>query len=246
MTTIAEIKQWTRPILAEHPDLALKPRMLYLRPVRHIHRSIFFTGSSDRAHPKPWANYKLLFGPPSGPQSDNWDHELLVGWSTDPQFQHELETSVRETLDEFLRPVGTIEGLYARMGEPDLAWSFKADRLSNKPILYAVVLAALGRLQEAAAIAQNYIDVNEGPLLRQAEAFEATRGKRLSLSKPIPLDVSYFLKPMTELKRLIALLTANDRRAIAAMLHEWEQHGARRRGIEDVWEPTPFPLERDF
>lgn len=246
MTTIAEVKKWTRPILVEHPDLALKPRLLYLRPVRHVHRSIFFVGSSDRTHPKPWADYRLLFGPPSGPQSDNWGRELRVGWSTDPQFQNELATNVGEILDNFLRPVGTIEGLYARMGERNLAWSLKADRLSNKPILYAAVLAALGRLREAAAIAQNYIDVNEGPLLRQAEAFEATRGKRLSISKPIPLDVSYFLPPMNELRRLIAVSAANDRRATAALLHEWEEHGARRQGIEDDWEPTPFPLERDL
>lgn len=66
MTTIAEVKRWTRPILAEHADLGLKPRKLYLRPVRHIHRYIHFLGSYDRALPKPTACFNILSVPPRG------------------------------------------------------------------------------------------------------------------------------------------------------------------------------------
>jgi len=48
------------------------------------------------------------------------------------------------------------------------------------------------------------------------------------------------------MRQLIALAGVNDRAAVAALLHEWEEHNARRLGVEDVWEPTPFPLERDL
>tara|TARA_R110002020_G_scaffold33692_4_gene102493 strand:+ start:922 stop:1674 length:753 start_codon:yes stop_codon:yes gene_type:complete len=250
MTTIAEVKRWTRPILAEHPDLALKPRLLYLRPVHHIYRTIMFMGSSDRTHPKPRSNYHLLIAPPGAYSSNNWDCELIAGWSTDADFPDRLARVIRESLDHELRPLETIEGLYTFIGKDAADWGYLLERLSHGAPLHAVTPAALGRLSEACDVAQTYIDNNEGPLLqrlaRQEE--EATRGRRHQREDALSWAklTRRFLRPMEELRQLIAVAKLNDRQAVAALLHQWEAQNARRHDIEDVWEPTPFPLERDL
>jgi len=247
MTTIAEVKKWTRPILAEHADLALKPRKLYLSPVHHIHRYIQFLGSYDRTLSKPTAGFCILFGPPTGRLSNNWDRELIVGWSTDAGFQDRLATAIRQTLEYPFRPLAEIEDLYGLMQDSRLHWQHQAELLlSQDAFLHASVLAALGRLPEACAVAQAYIDKDEAKWLESKAMGEALLDKPRKRSEGesrIRL-ANHFLKPMDDMRQLIALASANDRVAVAALLHEWEEHNARREGVEDVWEPTPFPLER--
>ncbi len=51
---------------------------------------------------------------------------------------------------------------------------------------------------------------------------------------------------MDDMRQLIARASINDRRGVAHLLHEWEKQNARRLEVEDDWEPTPFPLERDL
>jgi hypothetical protein len=244
MTTAPEVKRWTRSILAEHLDLALKPRLLYLRPVHHVFRTILFIGSSDRTHPKPCSNYVLLFSPPSGSNGNNWNRELMAGRSTDPEFQNNLARTVGEALED-LRPVGSIEGLADRIGSDRFERAKTLDGLSHEPMIYASILAALGRLAEAAAMAQNYIDKNETRLLAQLAHGQAIRAQKpRSHEGQFAIGhASHFLKPMNELRQLVAASSADDRRAVAALLHDWERQGARRQNIEDIWEPSPFPIE---
>jgi len=248
MTTIAEVKRWTKPILAEHPDLALKPRLLYLRPVHHIYRTIMFMGSSDRTHPKPKSDYDLLFAPPSAHSNDNWNRELIAGWSSDADFPDRLAKVIREALDDELRPLETIEGLYAFIGKDAAAWGYRPERLSHGAPLHAVTLAALGRLSEACAVAQTHIDNNEGEQLsRLAEAHAMLVKPREKYHAELMIgSANYFLRPMDELRQLIAVAKVNDRQAVAALLHKWEAQNAKRHDILDVWEPTPFPLEHDL
>jgi hypothetical protein len=247
MTTIAEVKKWTRPILAAHPDLALRPRKLYLHPVRHIYRYIHFLGSSDRTHSKPTAGFMILFAPPTGRLSNNWWRELIVGWSTDADFQETLAAHVRQTLEFPFRPLATIEDLYRLMQESRLHWQHRAELpLSHDAFLHASVLAALGRLSEAAAVAQAYIDKDEEGWLKvkaRGEALLDKPRKRWEGEMDIRLANS-FLRPMGDMRQLITRASADDPRAVAALLHEWEERNARRAGVEDDWEPTPFPLER--
>lgn len=249
MTTIAEVRRWTRPILDEHSDLALKPRKLYIRPVHHIHRQIHFLGSYDRALSKPTAEFFILFAPPAGRLSDNWWRELIVGWSTEAGFHERLAAHVRQTLEYPFRPLAEIEDLYRLMQESRLHWQHQALLpLSHDAFLHASVLAALGRLSEACVIAQAYIDRDEGKWLAirgEAEAPLDKPRKRSEGTSRIQL-ANHFLHPMDDMRQLIAHARVDDRRAVAALLHEWEEQNARRLGVEDAWEPTPFPLERDL
>ena len=249
MTTVAEVKKWTRAILAEHPDLALKPRKLYLRPVRHIYRYIHFLGSSDRTHSKPTAGFMIMFGPPTGRLSDNWSRELIVGWSTDVDFHERLAIHIRQTLAYPFRPLAEIEDLYCLMQEGRLHWQHEELLpLSSDAFLHASVLAALGRLTEVCVVAQAYIDKEEARYLAikaSGEALLDTPRKRSEGVSRIQL-ANQFLKPMNDMRELIALANADDRRGVAAVLHRWEETNAQRLGIEDAWEPTCFPLERDL
>jgi hypothetical protein len=249
MTTIAEVKKWTRPILAEHADLRLKPRKLCLRPTHHIHRQIHFLGSYDRTLPKPTAEFFILFAPPTGRLSDNWWRELIVGWSTDADFQERLATEIRQTLDYPLRRLAEIEDVYRLMQEGRLHWRHGSLLpLSHDAFLHASVLAALGRLPEACSVAQAYIDKDEGKWLEiraEAEVLLAKPRKRSEEESRIQL-ADHFLKPMDDMRQLMARASANDRRGVADLLHDWEKQNARRLAVEDDWEPTPFPIERDL
>lgn len=39
------------------------------------------------------------------------------------------------------------------------------------------------------------------------------------------------------------LLATDDRAGLARLLHEVEARTVKRIGLEDLWEPSPFPLE---
>ena len=49
---------------------------------------------------------------------------------------------------------------------------------------------------------------------------------------------------LRQLKELCRRLAADDRAGLAALLHEWEAETARNLKIGQLWQRTPFPLER--
>ena len=115
-----------------------------------------------RPYAKPTAFFNILFAPPSGRLSDNWDRELIVGWSTDAGFQEKLATAIRQTLDHPFRRLAEVEDLYRLMQEDRLHWQHQNELLlEHDAFLHASVLAALGRLPEASAVAQAHIDKDE-------------------------------------------------------------------------------------
>lgn len=145
--------------------------------------------------------------------------------------------------------MATIENLYRLMQESRLQWQHQTELpLSNDAFLHACVLAALGRLSDACAIAQAYIDKEEPRYLSikaRGKALLEKKRTRSEAESTIQL-ANWFLNPMDDMRKLIALARVNDRHAVASLLHEWEEQNARRLEIEDAWEPTPFPLERDL
>jgi hypothetical protein len=50
-------------------------------------------------------------------------------------------------------------------------------------------------------------------------------------------------RTLAESRELCALVCADDRAGIIALLHRWEADTARRWGLADIWEPSPFPVE---
>jgi hypothetical protein len=103
MTTAAEVKRWTKPLLESHPDLVLYGRYLLLQPLHHIYRAIEFVGSSQKTYPNPTARFGILFAPPSVPMSYPLGRDLMVGHSRDPDFGEKLVTATDEVLNNGLR-----------------------------------------------------------------------------------------------------------------------------------------------
>jgi hypothetical protein len=46
------------------------------------------------------------------------------------------------------------------------------------------------------------------------------------------------------LKELLRRLADGDRPGVARLLHRWEAESVKWLGLEEFWEPTPFPIER--
>lgn len=249
MTTIAEVKRWIRPILEEHPDLVLERRNLYLRPLRHIYRAIEFLGSSQRTFPTPAATFGVLFAPPSAQMSHSMGLHLPVGYSTDPHFQELLESETRKILEGSLRRLHSVEAFYELTLEDNLIWSVLCTGLSWSPLLQATVLAALGKFPETCQVTEDYVaKADEAGLLAQLALGQAIQAKR-----PRSSDAAYhirstttFLRRLSDMNLLHQCAQAADRSGIATLLHKWEQDRVRKIGIEHLWEPTPFPLERDL
>ncbi len=173
--------------------------------------------------------------------------DLPVGYSTDPHFQALLESETRKALDGTLRRLDTIEAFYELTREDNLIWRVLCTGLSWSPMLQAAVLVALGKFPEARQVTTAYIEQANEPALRAAlasgQALLAKRS-RSSDAKYRISDATTFLKRLSDVRLLDAGAQANDRSGLAALLRIWEQERVRRLGIEHLWEPTPFPLER--
>ena len=245
MTTAPEVKRWTKTILAEHDDLTLEGRDLYLRPVNHVLCAIRFLGSSNKAFPTPTASVGALCGSPSSPFGLGLGLDLLVGYSTDAGFQQKLEQDVREILAGSLRRVNSLEAFYELTCDYGGLW-IGSDRLSSQPPVQAAVLAALGKLVQASSVIDAHIKWLDETKLRarlvEAEDLLARRPGS-AIARIDVRSARYWLEQLRELKELADLIRENDRPGIGALLHTWEQQRARSLGIAHLWEPTPFPVE---
>lgn len=246
MTTGAEIKRWTRPLVEARGDVQLRGRVLYLTPVRHVLRGIFFLGSSDKTYPRP----RWFLGVPFAPQSELlgglWSAELPILHSTDEGFSERLIELLAEPIDQVLQPVSSIEAFYELTlhdRHTEAGTGFWA--LEKYPVYYAPVLAALGRFDAAAAVVERTVAASEPRLLKLLAEGRALVAKRKNsvVGRLTITEASRDLTMLEELKRLAELARTADRTAIAALLRDWEMSTAKRWGIEDLWQSSPFPLE---
>src|SRR5262245_11461120 len=61
MTTKAQIRGLVQPLLERHPDLVLDGQWLYLRPVRHVLRTLLFDRTGQAAQFRPTWAVMILF-----------------------------------------------------------------------------------------------------------------------------------------------------------------------------------------
>ena len=246
MTTGAEIKRWMKPLLAAREDVQLRGRVLYLTPVDHILRGIFFIGSSDKTYPRP----RWFLGVPFAPQSELlgglWSAELPILHTTDEGFSERLVELLADAIDQVLQPVSSVEAFYEltlhdRRTEAGTGFWI----LEKYPVFHAPVLAALGRFDEAATVVERAVAASERrflKLLAEGRALVANR-KNSVVGRLAITEANRDLTMLAELKRLAELARMADRTAIAALLGDWEMSTVKRWGIDDFWRPSPFPLE---
>jgi hypothetical protein len=244
MTTSAEIRRWTRPLTERRKDLVLRGRSLVVLPLHHVYRSIFFEGSWDRTYPRPRWSFAPVFCPPGLPVR-TWSAELPVGRSTDEAFADRVLTEFTNKIDNDLGPVTSVEAFYEMTLEyrPHEAgaglW-----QLASNPEYHACVLAAMGRMAEAHQVAEGCL-TRIGAVQEALEEGRAlmTRRPHSATGKRVVAYAAFRLALLSELQRLATLAKAADRAGMAALLHEWEEQKVRLWKIEDLWEPTPFPIE---
>lgn len=204
----------------------------------------------DRTSSPEWSHihYALipLFDYPREQMGFRWSGMMALGQNTDSTFPAAFVMQSRSVINGLLRPTQTVADFVARIDGsiPEPRWPLGAQRLPTYEREHCVILAALGRLEDAAIILQR-MAAQEGEyrrILAKGEA-ELTRRPR---SSSVKLDVDWAtvqLDAIGHLMDLMRLVEAENRSGIASLLRSWERHNAKFWGVEHLWEPTPFPVE---
>jgi hypothetical protein len=245
MTTAVEIKRWTRPIWQHRNDLAFLDRAVFLVPINHVVRAITFEGSSDKTDPRPLWHILLPFAPHRLPKRI-WSGSFPVGRSTDAGFAERLVHQIRTKIDHELMPISSIEAFYdltsldRKHEAPAGLW-----KLDKNVAHHAVVLAALGQLDKVADLALEAAETMEPIWKAHLDYWQrlATRAPNNKENQRTVADLVRRLEMYGELRRLAALAQAGDRAGIAELLHWWEARTVKAWHIEELWQPSPFPIE---
>lgn len=250
MTTLVQIRQWTRPLLGVDPNLVLIGQSLFLQPVRHVLRGLLI----DRTSSAEWSrvHYALipLFDYPRKQKGFRWSNQLNLGRNTEPGFADEFLTKSLGVIKEVLSGGETIAGFLSQIekeGFPSCRRLGAGYDLAAFPLEHCVVLAAMGELEQASAVLAEITSqqTRYRALLQKGELERAARPRRANAK----FDFEYATNQLEIINHLQQLKDVTDRRdhtGVGKLLREWERHNAKLWGVEHLWEPTPFPLERDL
>ena len=243
MTTLTEIRRWTRALLAENEHLVLVKRHVVIEPVRHMLRGIFIDYTSDQSRVQLHCHVAPLFAPPSQGRVFSWTTPARIPATDDPAFAMEFLATCRRVIDTKL---ARIDSIAAFLDES----SKMADRaFGSVPVqqvyrTHGLLLAALGHFEEARAAF--------GPLkrdqlyferqLEEGEALQA-RSPRRRIGAFLVRQASTNLAAIRHYGELVDLIEAKNWVAVGALLRQWEAFQVRQWEIEHLWTPTPFPLE---
>jgi len=240
MTTQREIREWCKPFVARYPMMVLSGYRLAIAPVYHVLRAVEFLASSHRNSP----NVRWTLAPMFIPQNllCQFGDDIPVGHSDWPQFLTGLEERATSAITRYLIPNETIEDFHHIAMEPRV---FFFGDFRFFPRQHAIVLAALGRFDEAGELLVE-------PLAKlEASAAEQTKeGHDLTARRPKSAAGRLLLENGARDSELAGALSAllsglrhRDATAVATLLHTWEQQNVVKWGVEQHWQPTPFPFE---
>lgn len=220
MTTAADLEALVAPVLARQPDLILVKRHLVITPIGHIVRGVHLGRQSDKAGLRPFWAADLLARPDAGLAyglGDSWFPNAGHYFSTN---QPDLASLLAAAIEDFalptLRPVASINEFRRYASDGTIG---RRARLDELPFYKICVDIALGNLESAASICMRF-------------AVHDEKWRKAGYGDEI--DMLALLRP---------LVLANDRAALAALLHQWEAAAVKRLNLEGLWEPSPFPLE---
>ena len=249
MTTAAEVRKWTRGLTTSRDDIVLRGRDLFVVPIRHVVCGVSFPGSWDKTLPRPYWFATIPFTPPAGTLGGKWRGNLLVGRSTDEGFTKSLIDLATRAMDEKLKPLASLGQFYdaTTTGERPALVFGNWERLQDFPDYHAPFLAALGRLEEAADVALGFVDKHHGrwKALRAEGEQQIAHYRQRGMGRDAVELANHQLALLDDLRALGQLSASRDRVGVAALLHSWEQQGLERWNVLNLWQPTPFPLERD-
>lgn len=246
MTTRAQVKIWTKPILSADPRLTLIGSDVVLTPVRHVLRGINVDRTS-MSYRSTFRYYLVpLFDVPSPSLGFRWSSTMPLPRNDADEFLASFTSACQQAIDGVLDGVSTISDLVFQTTRDDLPplLGLGGSRLTKHYREYAVALAALGRLEEARQTLAE-LDSDERRyrwLLEEGKAALARRANS-QVGKGQVRHAESHIATIARLKPLRDLLDAKDRQSIGRLLNEWERDAVTRRGVAHLWEPTPFPVE---
>jgi hypothetical protein len=140
-----------------------------------------------------------------------------------------------------------------RHSEPNAAAELSAGiEAKVLPTLRAITtIAQFERFAQEHRDSNHMVDwLHHRPPLSIAQGDLAT-ARQYCADKIAPLQVASFGRDeedkamLRQLKELCRRLSLDDRAGLVALLHEWEAAMVRNLKIAHLWEPTPFPLEKE-
>lgn len=219
MKPAAELRKVVRPLLKRNPDLAFHRLSILVVPVRHLVRRVVIdrTGGPDMR--SVWCDVGCLCLP--GEALGGRAHLLYpaggdASWRlSDPHFAGKLFARIEPSVLDELRAIRTLDDYadFLHCGVPSPV--FRREHLE-----YLVVAVARGDLRTAATICEALGDGRS--------RFDSS-------------DLAAWAQPVID--RLYPLVQACDRAGLARVLREYEELTVKTNKLEDLWEPTPFPLE---
>ncbi|MHC1549471.1 hypothetical protein [Phyllobacterium sp. K27] len=217
----SDLRKALKPLTDRHSDLVLVGRCLYLKPIHHLHRGIFIANSR-------WCSSDL--------------HPYLS--------VSELASVVAsETRGCGKRLFRHVYGPYRLEDIHRHFWDITRPEIMEN--MFQTIEDELPRLREI----QTFEDYRE--FVSNIPANYDNPALLEYLDKFVPLLHGDFKPMLVELERnpqklgnterfqpgFYPALKANDREAVAKILHEWEADAVKKLKIEKYWERTPFPLE---
>lgn len=228
MTTKRQMRKLVRPLFERHPDLALiGSEAIWITPAHHIARQIRIVRSS-RAHyfTLQWCLTELFLPEAIAVDGYGWCYEGIGRshngggiWSwSDPTMADDFLVRTEADCLPLLRSLDSFEAIIAfARKHPEAQWCLGR----HWPLITDI---ALGRLDAARAvwsqIGRHYVT---GEVL-QEPALQLSYDRYCEIGPP---------------------LLADDRAALAKILHRWEAENVVGTVAEPHWQPTPFPLEAD-
>lgn len=223
MVTAAEIRKVTRPLMARHSELMLKRRTAYVNPVDHLAKVIIF----DR--------YQTGRG------------EFRVFWAIVPMFL----------------PMSSLGFKYGGLLMEPQRRSVHTPGVEDRLIaqLEAIVFPVFDRvhtIEQFKAFAETGLTVFSdppnpllglGPRDPLKMLVDAALGDFDAVDEALVRfrRVGRVLSPKEQdyIDTLGPPIDARDRAGVARVLHEWEAYTVRNQKVEDLWKPSPFPVEID-
>lgn len=227
MTTKKQIKALFDRLPPRYDDLTVKDHPVFkvpylvLKPARHVLRSISIDRTSRADCPQFFWHVGHCFNPTGSlgglAAEQFWPPRGKPSRWSEVGFMETAIEEIETNILPMLRRVQTIEDMFRIEGVPRSA---EYDGWLNHHEPYRIhVLAALGRFQEATSIYEQIKDWH--------------------------LTMRNWWQPRFErASQLGALVAAEDRPAVIALLHQWEDEFITRNGLEDIYERTSFPIEQ--
>ena len=237
MATAAQMKFLSQQFLGRHTEFIFHQRALIRLPVRHVLVKFSFDRTSLPMEIRTTCGASLMCCPPPWSRG-GIGHTLdrASGFRDGPnfvaEFTEELERANREVLVRF-------QTLQDVMDYPPIPFPGKEmDRITR-----STLLATLGRFEEAASLLAPWIPGERGWLKMNVGIIRKHYRKGSKSWHRQQDSHDRVSEHLAHVEKLHGLLAAGDPGPIAALLNEWEAIGARMRGIERYWEPSPFPFE---